>query len=196
MDYQARRQARAQETRRAILDSAVRLTRERGFDKVTIRDVCSAAGVTTGAFYHHFSCKEDLMNQGFSSLDAYMEEALAPYLDRPPMERLEALLRLYAQYMEDQGWETVALYYGRRLADPAAASMSPQRFTLRAMLDCLTALDREGVLSPSFTPEWTAEFFFRHFRGVVVDWVLHRGSYPLWPKLAQDYQLFEGAFQA
>ena len=35
MDYQARRQARAQETRRAILDSAVRLTRERGFDKVT-----------------------------------------------------------------------------------------------------------------------------------------------------------------
>ena len=43
--------------------------------------------------------------------------------------------------------------------------------------------------------EWTADFFFRHFRGVVVDWVLHRGSYPLLPKLEQDYTLFQEIFQ-
>ena len=196
MDYQARRQARAEDTRRAILASAVHLTRQRGFDRVTIRDICRDAGVTTGAFYHHFISKEDLLNQGFSSLDGYMEEALAPYRDSPPLERLEALLRLYAQYMEEQGWETAALYYGRRLANPEAASMSPNRFTLRTMLDCLTALADQGTLSPVFDPAWTAEFFFRHFRGVVVDWVLHRGAYSLWPKLSQDYQLFDSAFRA
>ena len=72
MDYQTSRQHRAQTTRKAILDAAVRLTREGGFDKLNIRDVCAAAGVTTGAFYHHFSSKEDLLTQGFSSLDAYL----------------------------------------------------------------------------------------------------------------------------
>lgn len=196
MDYQARRQAQAQCTRRAILDAAVALSRQRGFAKVTIREICQAAGVTTGAFYHHFSSKEELLNQGFSSLDAYLEEALSHMADRSPLERLEALLRLYAQYMEELGWETMALYYGRRLADPEAASMSPHRYTLRAMGECLEALAGDGTLSSSFTPQWTADFFFRHFRGTVIDWILHQGSYPLWPKLQQDYELFESAFRS
>ncbi|MEA4955873.1 MAG: helix-turn-helix domain-containing protein [Pseudoflavonifractor sp.] len=196
MDYQERRRRQAEDTRRAILDSAARLTRKEGFDKVTIRDICRAAGVTTGAFYHHFSSKEDLLNQGFVSLDVYMEQALAPYAGQPPIRRLEVLLECYAGFMEDQGWETVSRYYGRRLADPAAASMSPNRFTLRAMLDCLRDLADSGELSAAQSPEWAAEFFFRHFRGIVVDWVLHRGSYELWTKLSQDYQLFERAFRS
>ena len=196
MDYQARRQVQAQHTRRAILEAAVTLSRQRGFAKITIRDICQTAGVTTGAFYHHFASKEDLLNQGFNSLDAYLEEALNGMADRSPMERLEALLRLYAQYMEELGWETTALYYGRRLADPEAASMSPNRYTLRAMGECLDSLAKAGILSPSFSPQWTADFFFRHFRGTVIDWILHRGGYPLWPKLRQDYELFQGAFRS
>ncbi len=196
LDYQRRRQLQAEATRRAILKAAAALSRQGGFAKMTIRDICAAAGVTTGAFYHHFSSKDDLLNQGFASLDSYMEVSLAPYRDAPPLERLDALLRLYAQYMEDLGWETVALYYGRRLADPSANSMSPDRYTLRAMLECLTALAASGELDSSISPQWTAEFFFRHFRGTVIDWVLHRGGYPLWPKLSQDYQFFFQAFHA
>lgn len=196
MKYQERRRLQAEETRREILDAAARLTRQEGFDKVTIRDICREAGVTTGAFYYHFASKEELLNQGFVSLDVYMEQAMAPYAGQSALRRLEVLLESYAGFMESQGWETVARYYGRRLADPAAASMSPQRFTLRTMLDCLKDLADSGELSPAHPPEWTAKFFFRHFRGVVVDWVLHRGSYELWPKLVQDYQLFEVAFRA
>lgn len=196
MDYQARRQQQALTTRRAILDAAVSLSRQTSFAKVTVRDICQAAGVTTGAFYHHFSSKDELLNQGFDSLDAYLEKALADSAGKPPLERLETLLRLYAQYMEALGWETLALYYGHRLADPAAASMSPQRYTLRAMGDCLAALAREDILSSTHSPEWAADFFFRHFRGTVIDWILHRGDYSLWDKLQQDYELFEGAFRS
>ena len=156
----------------------------------------SAAGVTTGAFYHHFSSKEDLLKQGFTSVDVFLEKALEPYRDLPPLDRLEALARLYARFMEEQGWETISLYYSRRLLSPEADPMDPDRYTLRAMRECLTALAQDGILSPALSPEWTADFFFRHFRGTVIDWVLHQGSYPLWPKLEQDYDLFARSFQA
>ena len=195
-DYSRRRQDQAQSTRDAILRSAAGLARQGGFAKMTIRDICAAAGVTTGAFYHHFASKDDLLNQGFASLDAFLEGVLAQSPDATPTQRLELLLRLYTRYMEDLGWETVALYYGRRLADPSANSMSPDRFTLRAMLECLTALSRTGVMSPSLSPQWVAEFLFRHFRGIVIDWVLHRGSYSLEDKLAQDHQFFYKSFHA
>lgn len=196
MDYQSRRQVQGEATRLAILDAAIRLTRQVGFDKMTIRDICAAAGVTTGAFYHHFSSKEDLLKQGFTSVDVFLEKALEPYRDLPPLDRLEALTRLYARFMEEQGWETISLYYSRRLLSPEADPMDPDRYTLRAMRECLTALAQDGILSPALSPEWTADFFFRHFRGTVIDWVLHQGSYPLWPKLEQDYDLFARSFQA
>lgn len=196
MDYQQRRREQAQATRQAILDAAVSLASQVGFEKLNIRDVCAKAGVTTGAFYHHFKGKDDLLNQGFASLDNYLESALAPYDTAPPMERLEALLKFYTQYMEELGWETMALYYTRRLADPTASSMSPRRYTLRTMEACLTELSRGRVLTPKYSPEWVADFFFRHFRGVVIDWILHRGGYPLWPKLEEDYRLFDLALRA
>ncbi len=197
MDYQARRQVHAGATRQAILDAAAGLMREKGFHDLTVRDICAAAGVTTGAFYHHFSSKEDLLTQGFSSLDGYLEKAMAPYAAEGPLAQLEVLLRSYARYMEEMGWQNMALYYSRRLSHPAAGTaLAPGRFTLRAMLDCFRALAEQGELSPRYDPAWTAEFCFRHFRGVVIDWILHQGGYPLWPKLVQDYELFSAALRA
>lgn len=195
VDYQERRQIKGEATRMAILDAATQLARQEGFARITVRDICKAAGVTTGAFYHHFLSKDDLLTQGFASLDAYMEKALAPYLESPPVVRLQALLRLYARFIEELGWQTISLYYSRRLTDPQAASMSPNRYTLRAMEDCLADLRKENSIPANLDASWTADFFFRHFRGTVVDWALHRGSYPLWEKLEPDYQLFARALQ-
>ena len=95
MDYQSRRQVQGEATRLAILDAAIRLTRQVGFDKMTIRDICTAAGVTTGAFYHHFSSKEDLVAHAFSSLDGYMEKALAPYRSEPAAQQLDRQYRAF-----------------------------------------------------------------------------------------------------
>jgi len=53
--------AKAEETRERILDAALRLFRERGFDETTMRDIAAAAEVATGAAYYYFRSKEDLV---------------------------------------------------------------------------------------------------------------------------------------
>jgi len=52
---------KAEETRERILDAALRLFRERGFDETTMRDIAAAAEVATGAAYYYFRSKEDLV---------------------------------------------------------------------------------------------------------------------------------------
>lgn len=54
------------ENRQRILDGAARLFRERGFEGVTVAEIMAAAGLTHGAFYGHFSSKEDLIAQSFA----------------------------------------------------------------------------------------------------------------------------------
>ena len=194
MDYAQRRKLQGKETERRILNAALDLMRDRGFDKVSIRDICKEAGITTGAFYHHFSSKEALLESGFAPLDDYMAGALAGHEEEPPDLRLWRILSAYAKFMEQSG-ELIGRYYQRRIAEPGTRSMDATRYTLRAMLDCFRQAEGEGLLRPEHPPEWVADFCFRHFRGVVIDWALHQYSYPLLPKLEQDYTLFREIFQ-
>lgn len=55
------RPSKAEETRARILDAALRLFRERGFERTTMRDVAGEAEVATGAAYYYFRSKEELV---------------------------------------------------------------------------------------------------------------------------------------
>lgn len=195
MEYQQRRKEQARQTEQAILQAAMELSRQKTFDKVSVRDICQKAGITTGAFYHHFKSKDEMLLRGFAPLDRYMEQALSGHEEDPPLERLWLLLSSYAAFMESLGWELVTRYYQQRLGAPPSHSIDPHRFTYRSMLEALHQCQALGQLPAGYTPEWLADFLFRHFRGVIIDWIIHQGSYPLLSRLEQDYHLFFTIFQ-
>jgi TetR/AcrR family transcriptional regulator, transcriptional repressor for nem operon len=43
-----------------LLDAAMQVIRTKGYSATTVDDICYAAGVTKGSFFHHFKGKEDL----------------------------------------------------------------------------------------------------------------------------------------
>jgi AcrR family transcriptional regulator len=53
--------ASSEETRRLVLDTALTLFREHGFDKTTLRDIAGRAGLSPGAAYYYFKSKEALV---------------------------------------------------------------------------------------------------------------------------------------
>jgi len=54
------------ENRMRIVETASELFRERGYDGVGVAELMSAAGLTHGGFYKHFSSKADLMSEAMS----------------------------------------------------------------------------------------------------------------------------------
>ena len=67
----------------AILDVAVRVFRERGYDGSTLDDVARAAGITKASIYYHVRSKEELLARGVGrALDA-----LFAVLDERPAKR-------------------------------------------------------------------------------------------------------------
>jgi TetR/AcrR family transcriptional repressor of nem operon len=90
------RQPRAVATREKIVAEAARLFALKGYHDTKLEEVLKAAQVTTGAFFHHFSGKEDL---GFAVIDRHMEkrrELLAEIEKRlPPAHEDDPLQQVF-----------------------------------------------------------------------------------------------------
>jgi TetR/AcrR family transcriptional repressor of nem operon len=48
------------DSRTKVLDAATQVIRTKGYTSTTVDDVCAAAGLTKGSFFHHFKSKEDM----------------------------------------------------------------------------------------------------------------------------------------
>ena len=53
-------QQRSEETRAHILEAAVKQFSVNGYNKASVDNICEQAGVSKGAFYHHFKTKQDV----------------------------------------------------------------------------------------------------------------------------------------
>jgi AcrR family transcriptional regulator len=73
-------QVRSEETRTRILQSALKLFSETGYDATGVAGICSSAGVSKGAFYHHFETKQSvflqLLEEWLLQLDRDLQAAL------------------------------------------------------------------------------------------------------------------------
>lgn len=74
-------QARAEATRRRILDSAVDLFDELGYGETGLADVLQRANVSKGAFYYHFDSKEAVATAIIEDFRHQMEEATRETID-------------------------------------------------------------------------------------------------------------------
>ncbi|HEY9104043.1 TetR/AcrR family transcriptional regulator [Chitinimonas sp.] len=87
---------KAAESRERILDTAARLFREKGFDGIGVADLMKAAGLTHGAFYGHFSSKEDLMAQAAERASRHAVEDMQSMVDqREDLAPLAAVAQRY-----------------------------------------------------------------------------------------------------
>jgi TetR/AcrR family transcriptional repressor of nem operon len=85
------RSQRPPTAREKLLEAAVKLVRTNGFSATSVDQLCAEAGVTKGAFFHHFASKEAL---GAALADYWTETtsvlfAQAPYHDHAdPLDRV------------------------------------------------------------------------------------------------------------
>lgn len=69
----------SEQVKMQIVDTAMLLFQEHGFDQVSVKDIASAMGVTTGTLYHHFKNKHEIMDAVFSQHRKGFDKLLEMY---------------------------------------------------------------------------------------------------------------------
>ena len=74
-----------------FLDAALQVIRTKGYEATRVEDICEAAGLTKGSFFHHFKSKEDLALAAAEHFGAMADRifSAAPYQNlTDPLDRL------------------------------------------------------------------------------------------------------------
>ena len=99
-----RRSQQAEERREQLIDTALQVFAEKGWDATSIPDLARAAGVAQGLMYHYFSNKEELLQavvQRHSFLPE-LRELLTISSDRPAREVLPEVAYAFASLMQQE----------------------------------------------------------------------------------------------
>jgi AcrR family transcriptional regulator len=95
------RERRRRQTSADIRDAAVRLTLERGFDKVTIDEICAEAGISTRTFFNYFPNKESAIAYGPSDIPPELVADFVAAGPAPYSVVLAELITLAAHHLRD-----------------------------------------------------------------------------------------------
>lgn len=171
----ARRTAKAESTRAAIVAAARRLFREGGYDATTMRAVADAAGVSLGSAYYYFASKEHLVQGFYDQLATDHRAAVADLLAGDPAfaTRLAGALERWVDVAEP--FHDFGVTFFRNAADPRSplSPFSPESAEAREAAVAIhrDLLDGSDLKLPPALRAEMPELMWLLQMGVVLFWV-------------------------
>src|SRR5436190_22626422 len=182
--------AKGEQTRALILNSALELLRERGYEQTTMRAVAEKAGVSLGNAYHYFDSKEHLIQAFYHQTHEIHLATTRPALEEHPdlKSRLLAVLRLKISTLEPYHEFAGVLFKTaadpRSPLNPFAPESEPVRRDSIQLFENLVADTKARI--PADLRSELPYLLWLHHMGIILFWI-HDSS----PKRARTYRLID-----
>ena len=135
---------RATETRERLLKAAERLFADRGFKKVTVRDICRAARANVAAVNYHFGDKlglyREVMQLAIDGMRGTNDAAREAGEGQPPEEQLRRYIAIFVHRLLTPGNDTIHRLVNREMHDPTPALDALVELGVRPRVEYLSGL--------------------------------------------------------
>lgn len=177
-----------------IVEKALELMKTTPFEDIGIKDVCSAAGISVGTFYHYFTKKSDLLVGMFELIDVYLEDEVFPKLtSESEIENLTIYAHGFATHIYENGIERSKLVMSIQPSDTdMSGTLRPAKAKL---IEIISRGQEKGQIITQYSAETLASYFLLAVRGVAADWSRYNNAYPIVEQMDQFIGLFIKALQ-
>jgi TetR/AcrR family transcriptional repressor of nem operon len=163
---------RAVSTRTNLLNAAFAVVRAKGYAATTVDDLCVAAGVTKGAFFHHFKTKEDLAVAAadhWSKVTGEVFAAASYQRQSDPLDRVLGYLDFRKQLLRGEVTEFSCLVgtMVQETFDSNPAIRDACRKSIFSHAASVEADIAEAMRQRGIRADWTAESLALHTQAVL-----------------------------
>ncbi len=184
------RQKQAIATKLKITQVAMELFKTQGYYSVKVQDICNAAEVSVGAFYHYFKSKDEIFNNGYMQVDILLQErveAIDSFINTK--DEILVILGEAGALLQELSWNFVAQAYKQLMSEQTKYTLQSDRFVFQRIQKAIEVGIEKNELVASITPSELTITLLRISRGVIFDWCLHEGNYDLREKTMSDVNL-------
>jgi len=172
---------RAEDTRRRIYESALKLFREKGFEPTTMRDIAAKAGVALGAAYYYFSSKEAIVLEFYREMQESSHEAILEALmgQRKLKDRVRVVLEKRLELLAPNRKFCDALFrHAPDTHDPLSPFSSETRpIRERAIEHLRVALEGGDVKVPADLKPQVPFLLWLYQMAVILFWLYDRSPH-------------------
>ncbi len=175
----------ANSRRDELLELAATMFADRGLRATTVRDIADGAGILSGSLYHHFSSKEEMVDELLRGFLDWLFTRYREIMDAEanPLERLKGLFMASFEAIEHRHAQVV-IYQ-----DEAQRLSSQPRFSYiedmnRRQRKMWVEVINQGIDGGYFRPDLNVDLIYRFIRDTT--WVSVRWYSPGGPLTAQQ----------
>ena len=173
----SRQQQKSKETKEKIFQAAKRILQKKGYEELSIKNICEEAGVSNGSFYHHFRTKDDLLSY-------YIEDqpTINPDLLELPENAAgvrEGIIQVYLNYVKycrELGVEFMSGYYDTKNQALNAAIRTERPYPIVTVQTYVEKAIAAGIVSLNVKIEEFTTDIRMIVIGNVFEWCLRNGE--------------------
>lgn len=170
------RQIQSLNTQRKIYNRAMELIEKKGFQNITVAEICKEAGVSIGSFYNCFPSKNAILDEVFKVADDFFLDVVADNIqDQDTIGKIIQYFHYYAEYNVNRGIDFI-----KQLYNVQNNLFITKGRHMQAVLKTILAEGQEkGEITADISVDEMVDYLFIAVRGVVYHWCLNDGSYDL-----------------
>lgn len=155
-----------------LLDAALQVIRTRGYSATTVEDICNAAGVTKGSFFHHFKGKQDLAISAanyWSEMTSGLFEGAPYHAHVDPLDRVMGYIDFRKAILQGTLPEFTCLVgtMVQETFDTAPAIRDACERSIRSHAATVAVDIAEAMKVHNIQADWTAESLALHTQAVL-----------------------------
>ena len=184
MERKKTRKDKAANTKKRIFETAISLINIKGYDKVTINEICQVAGLAKGSFYVHYKSKEDIVRESYYAdmgeyIKIYYTDFLSSNPNKSSIERIRFFLNLELKFAEHAGYELTCLAYALNLGTcvPGPSEHLQKREFTNVLYNEIKS--SFSSMRSDFSCDEIFDYFESLVRGMMATWCFSNNSFSI-----------------
>lgn len=182
MEQKKTRKDKATDTKNKIFQTSVTLIKSKGYDNVTISEICKVAGLAKGSFYVHYKSKEDIVRESYyADMGTYVCSHYTKFVTANPnksiIEHIIYFLNLEFEFADYAGYELTCLAYSLNLSAciPGPSEHFKNRHFSKILYDEIQS--SLPLASSDFSCEEIFNYLESIVRGTMATWCFSNNSF-------------------